>query len=76
METCEKEQNIYSSLMERSFQGRNTNEDELFFPRGNFSLSAIVEKKDSCLPSAARLDRPSERKIKEREKFSQGKVSV
>ena len=32
---------IYSSLMEKSFQGRNTNEDELFFPREKFSLSAI-----------------------------------
>ena len=27
--------------MEKSFQGRNTKEDELFFPREKFSLSAI-----------------------------------
>ena len=27
--------------MEKSFQGRKTKEDELFFPRENFSLSAI-----------------------------------
>ena len=70
--SCE---NIYSSLMEKSFQGRNTNEDELFFPRGNFSLSAIVEKKDSCLPSAARLDSPSERRSR-KGKFPQGKKRV
>ena len=30
--------------------------------RGRTSLSAIVEKKDRCLPSEARLDSPSERR--------------
>ena len=54
--------------------GRNTEEDELFFPREDFSLSAIVEK-DSCLPSEARLDSPERRSRKGKSSLEERKVS-
>ena len=55
-------------------QGENANEDELFMPREELSLSAIVEKKEWCLIERSEIRQSFWTEIKERESFPrQGK---
>ena len=76
------EQNVYSSSVESNFRGRKANEDKVFIPRDNFSLSAILEKKEWCLTEQSEVGQQSNVKqsvwmeIKEREKFSFLKMGV
>ena len=55
-------------------QWENANEDELFMPREELSLSAIVEKKEWCLIERSEIRQSFWTEIKERESFPrQGK---